>query len=665
MPHELPPAPGTSSEEEPGGPPRDGAGSQGTDATELARDSWWYHEESLPQAGLATIVRRLPALVSAALRLAWKADPAGTAFTIGLNLGAGLLSAFGLLATTGVLDALLTGGPAPDRLRAALPTLIGLAAALTARSLLQSVASWTQSRLRPKVDRLAERRLFELTTSVTLRAMDDADFYDAMQRARSRGARGAAMVVDAGVGLLTALAGIAAAAGTLAVLHPVLLPLLLVSVLPAGWAAAHSARMQYEVVYMLSTSMRRQWILSDLMADRRPAAEIRAFGMRDFLLDQYDDVARVSENAHIDLARRQALARIAGDATSGTVAGLVYAALFVLLATGVVPLPIAGGAILAIRMGRASLSELVGAANGVYDEGLYFSDYLDFCKEAERRTSSRPRLDLPAPGFAGVELREVSFAYPGADGAALREVSLTIGAGEVVALVGENGSGKTTLAKIIAGLYEPDSGTVLWGGTPLTRLDHGAVREKIAMIPQDHTPWPLTARQNIAAAADADDAALVDAAELAGIHRTIEELPAGYDTLLDPRFKTGHELSGGQWQRVAAARGFYRRAPLLLCDEPTSSLDPRAEHAFFEAIRHSANTTRHSTEAIRHSTDTDPADPQTVVLITHRLTSVLMADKIHVLSEGRLAESGTHTELMELGGIYAALFKLQAEAYTP
>ncbi|MEV4115130.1 ATP-binding cassette domain-containing protein [Nonomuraea sp. NPDC049695] len=480
--------------------------------------------------------------------------------------------------------------------------------------------------------------------------MDDADFYDAMQRARSRGARGAAMVVDAGVGLLAAAAGIVAAAGTLAVLHPILLPLLLVSVLPAGWAAAHSARMQYQVIYMLSTSMRRQWILSDLMADRRPAAEIRAFGMRDFLLQQYDDVARVSENAHIGLAGRQALARITGEATSGIVGGLVYAALCVLLATGVVPLAIAGGAILAIRMGRSSLSELIRAANGVYDEGLYFSDYLDFCEEAERRRSQR-RPDLLAPQFAGIELREVSFAYPGADRTALRNISLTIGKGEVIALVGENGSGKTTLAKIIAGLYEPDSGTILWDGTSLARLDPGAVRQKIAMIPQDHTPWPLTARQNIAAGADADDDAMISAAELAGIHRTIQELPEGYDTLLDPRFKAGHELSGGQWQRVAAARAFYRRAPLLLCDEPTSALDPRAEHAFFEAVRHSAHA--------------DPTDPQTVVLITHRLTSVLMADKIYVLSEGCLAESGTHTELLQAGGIYAALFKLQAEAYTP
>ncbi|MEO3888767.1 ABC transporter ATP-binding protein [Nonomuraea sp. B5E05] len=649
MPHEPSQAAATPQEEEVDDA-QDHEAPESAGAIELAPHSLWYHEEALPRTRLRTIVRRLPALVRTALKLAWKASPADIAATIGLNVIVGLLGAVGLLATTGVLDALLTGGPAPDRLRAAMPALIGVAAALTARSLLQSTAAWTQSRLKPRVDRLAERRLFELTTAVALRAMDDADFYDAMQRARSRGARGAALVVDAGVGLITSAAGIAAAAGTLAVLHPVLLPLLLVSVLPAGWATAHSARMQYQVIYKLSTSMRRQWILSDLMADRRPAPEIRAFGMRDFLLEQYDDVARLSENAHVDLARRQALARFAGEATNGVVAALVYAALGVLLMAGAVPLAIAGGTILAIRMGRSSLSALVGAANDVYDEGLYFSDYLDFCKEAEHRTSQH-RLGLPAPEFAGVELHEVSFTYPGAERAALRDISLKIGKGEVIALVGENGSGKTTLAKIIAGLYEPDSGTVLWDGAPLALLDRDAVQQKIAMIPQDHTPWPLTARQNITAGVDTDDDAVIGAAELAGIHRTIEELPEGYDTLLDPRFKTGHELSGGQWQRVAAARGFCRRAPLLLCDEPTSALDPRAEHAFFDSIRHFA--------------ETDPAAPQAIVLITHRLTSVLMADRIYVLAGGRLAESGTHPELMDLGGLYASLFKLQAEAYTP
>jgi ATP-binding cassette subfamily B protein/ATP-binding cassette subfamily C protein len=244
------------------------------------------------------------------------------------------------------------------------------------------------------------------------------------------------------------------------------------------------------------------------------------------------------------------------------------------------PLAAAGTAVLAIRSAQSSLNTLLYAVNQCYEEGLYFSDYLAFCADAARR--------IPAPGirpapadFNRITADAVTFTYPCSSQPALREVSIEIRRGEVVALVGENGSGKTTLAKILAGLYRPDSGTVRWDQTAIADVDQEPLREQIAVIAQDHANWPLTVRHNIAMGRGGDLAALARAAQASDADTVIEKLPHGYDTLLDRHFKDGVELSGGQWQRIAAARGFYRSAPLLIMDEPTAALDARAEYALF------------------------------------------------------------------------------------
>jgi ATP-binding cassette subfamily B protein len=214
----------------------------------------------------------------------------------------------------------------------------------------------------------------------------------------------------------------------------------------------------------------------------------------------------------------------------------------------------------------------------------------------------------------------------------------------VVALVGENGSGKTTLAKVLAGLYQPASGSVRWDATSIADVDGESLRERIAVIAQDHGNWPLTVRHNITMGRSLDEELLASAAGASGADTVISGLARGYDTLLARQFKDGAELSGGQWQRIAAARGFYRVAPLLIMDEPTAALDARAEYALFSSIR---------TLALDRS----------VLIITHRLASVRHADRIYVLGSGRVIEAGTHGELMERGGQYAELYTLQASQY--
>ncbi|WP_017544390.1 ATP-binding cassette domain-containing protein, partial [Nocardiopsis prasina] len=349
-------------------------------------------------------------------------------------------------------------------------------------------------------------------------------------------------------------------------------------------------------------------------------------------------------------APRQSVVRLAGDTASGLVTAGVFAVLAVLLVQGAVPIAVAGAAVVAVRVAQGALSNALYAVTGVYESGLYFSDYTAFQREARARLP-RPGL-APAPaGFERIELRDLTFGYPSGEGPALEDVNLTLHRGRTVALVGENGSGKSTLAKLLSGLYTPQRGSVCWDGTDLSAVDGVSLRERIAVIAQDHTHWPLTARGNTVMSSSWCAERFDRATAASRADSVVADFRNGWDTLLDKRFAHGVEPSGGQWQRLAAARSFYRgddgnNVPLLIADEPTAAMDARAEHGFFESVH-------------AHARRTGAA----VVLITHRLASVRMADQIVVLERGRVIAQGTHAQLMAEGGLYRELWELQASAY--
>ncbi|MDG4789510.1 ABC transporter ATP-binding protein [Micromonospora sp. WMMD1102] len=612
---------------------------------ELADAGWMHHGATFAETSFWAVARQLPALVREAVVLAWRVSRTDTLAAIGLNVVAGTMITFGLLATSTVLRELFASGPTPDRVRSAAPSLVVAALAVMAKGGLTIAAGWAQARLAPQINYRVELRLFEATTAVDLAAFDDAGFAEEMDRARDRGMAEAASIVDDTVNLITGLVGVVATAAAVTVIQPLLLPCLLVAAVPSAVTAVRIARREYVALLARITRRRRMWMLATLMANRHTAVEVRTYQMRGFLLGEYRRVMRMETRAQLRLVRSQTATRVGGGSVAGLATFAVYAVLGWLLLAGVVPLAAAATALLALQAARTSLGNTIHATNALYEDALYYRDFLTFLERADGRTRSGGGAEVT--GFEEIEVDEVSLHYPDTEKPAVDRVSLTVRRGEVIALVGENGSGKTTLAKLLAGLYRPTGGTIRWDGVPTGALDPGSVAAQVAVLSQDWWRFPFTARQNITIGrydrAEEAGPSVVEAARAASAHEMVSGLPHGYNTLLDRGFRDGHDLSGGQWQRLVAARGLYRDGRLLICDEPSAALDARAEHALFQQFR-------------RHP-------GRTVVLITHRLANVRHADRIYVMRDGRLVDQGDHDQLMAAGGLYRELFDLQASGY--
>ena len=609
---------------------------------------WSQHEHAFLELSLWAMVRRLPGLVGGTVRLAWAADRRALLVVGGCEVGQGVVQAAGLVVTNEVLRALFAGGGTQERLKDALPALVVAAVLAVLNALLASGSTAGTGRLEPKVERVATERYLERAARVELAAIEDAEFHRLLDSAQY-GATSARHMIGACVAVVNGLFAFAAAAGVLTVLHPVLLPLLALIALPRSWGALRVSRRRYASMQTWIEHVRAARLLGQLLIDGTAAQEVRVHGVGSYLLGHFRAMSEASEAEQTRLADGKAATELTAATLSGAATLATYGALAGLLLTGGMQLSVAGTAVLAIRTGSASLAALVTHVNRLYEEALFVADLEKLIVEAEQYAIPAGGAGLPAVP-AEIRFEKVGFTYPGRDTPALDGVSLSIPAGTVVALVGENGSGKSTLAKLLAGLYAPDSGRITWDGVDAATADRDQLFGRVALVSQDFQRWPFTAGTNIAIgrpeAPAGDGGRLAGAAAYAGADAITDTLPRGLRTLLARQFHGGVELSGGQWQRFGIARARYRDAPLLICDEPTSALDPRAELETFDRIRGLAG------------------DGQTVVLITHRLSSVRDADIIYVLHEGRLVEYGSHHELLDQAeGRYRELFQMQAARY--
>ncbi|APV51972.1 ABC transporter ATP-binding protein [Betaproteobacteria bacterium GR16-43] len=489
-------------------------------------------------------------------------------------------------------------------------------------------------------------RLMEHAATLDLEDFEDSEFQDRLERARTQAA--------GRTGLMTQLFGqaqdvvtIVSLGAGLVAYAPWLIVLLAVALIPAFLGEMYFNARTYWMNYQRAPERRELDYLRQVAASADTAKEVKIFGLNGFLIERYRELATSFFKANREIAIRRAgwgavLTTISTMAYYFAYAYIVWRTLHGDFTIG--NLTFLAGSFLRLR---GLLEQFLSGFSAVAGQALYLDDLFSFFEIRPEIVSPKDPKAFPHPIREGFTFENVGFQYPGAERWAVRNLSFHLRAGEVLALVGENGAGKTTLVKLLARLYDPDEGRILLDGHDLREYDLAELRRNIGVIFQDFVRFHLSAGDNIAVGlieARGDQARIEQAAQRSLADEVIAKLPEHYKQLIGRRFKTGVDLSGGEWQKIAIARAYMRDAQVLILDEPTAALDARAEFEVFQRFK-------------------ELSTGKTAVLISHRFSSVRMADRIVVLGDGRVEATGTHAELLAQGGRYAELFELQAAGY--
>ena len=594
--------------------------------------------------GVRDAARHAPAT----FRLVWQANASAATALVALSIVSAVLPAGIAWVGKLIVDAVAAAASGQgDPSRAA--RLVGLELVLMALSMaIGRLLALSRELVRARLGHVVNVKILEKALELELRHFEDSDTYDKMQNARRDASTRPLSLVTQALAVGQNAVTLAALAVLLARLSPWSVAVVVASSIPAFLAEARLAAESFRVTTWRAPEGRKLDYLEWILTRDSHVKEVKIFGLGPLVLDRYRSLFATFYGDD----RRIAIRRMASGVAFGALSIAAFYGMYALVATRAARAEITIGDlalyVAVFRQGQGAVQAILSALGTAYEDALYMSNLFAFLSIPT--VGERPRgvaQTLPTGAPRRIEFRNVSFRYPGQDHWALRDVSLVIAPGETLGLVGENGAGKSTIVKLLLRLYDPTEGAILYGGVDLRDLDAADLRRRFGAVFQDFVRYQFTAAENVGFGNPDhldDRARIADAVRRGGADGVIAGLPQGLDTVLGGWFERGHDLSAGQWQKLAVARAFMREAEVLVLDEPTAAIDAEAEHDLFLRFR-------------------DLAAGRSAIVISHRFSTVRVADRIAVLRDGRLEELGSHRELLDRDGRYAHLFRLQAQGY--
>jgi ATP-binding cassette subfamily B protein len=579
-------------------------------------------------------------------RIVWESGRGVVAAGLAGRVVAALIPISMLAVSKRILDAIqarFNGQPLPEEFW----LLVGLEFGLAALGgIMGRAIGFFDSLLADRFTRHVSVEVMRHASRLDLASYEDPVFYDKLERARVQATDRIAMIQAMGNMLQQAIAAVSLSASVFW-FSPWLLILLVAAVVPAFLGESHFAFAGYSLNIRQTPTRRQLDYLRTLGASRESAKELKLFGLSEFFTNEYSRLSNGIYDQNVRLARRRLMAGAALSVVSsagyyGAYAYVIYRTVTGELSWGTLQF-LAG----AIAGASNNIQTIFATFSSIADQALFLTDLVEFFKVEPSVRSKEHALPAPRPIQQGFTFERVSFAYPNTSRQVLDNLDLRIEPGERIALIGENGQGKTTIVKLLTRLYDPSSGRILLDGSDLRDYSIEDLNREIGVIFQDFMRYEMKAGENIAVGRMAPPAAkeeIETAARKSLANSVVARLPRGYEQLLGRRFEGGVDLSGGEWQKIALARAYLRDAQLLILDEPTAALDARSEYEVFQRFA-------------------ELTEGKMALLISHRFSTVRMADRIVVLEDGRIAEQGRHDQLLALGGRYAGMFELQASSY--